>query len=41
VFASEFGAPVEPRNILRTIHIAAQKAGMSDIGVHTLRIVQP
>jgi site-specific recombinase XerD len=29
--------PVEPRNILRTIQIAAQKASMSGIGVHTLR----
>jgi integrase len=37
VFASEFGTPVDPRNILRTIQNAAQKAGMSDIGVHTLR----
>ncbi len=37
VFASEFGTPVDPRNILRTIQIAAHKAGMSGIGVHTLR----
>jgi integrase len=37
VFASELGTPVDPRNVLRTIEIAAQKAGMSDIGVHTLR----
>ena len=37
MFASEFGTPVDPRNILRTIQIAAHKAGMSDIGVHTLR----
>jgi integrase len=37
VFASEFGTPVDPRNILRTIQIAAEKAGMSGIGVHTLR----
>jgi len=37
VFASELGTPVDPRNILRTAQIAAQKAGMSDIGVHTLR----
>ena len=37
MFASEFGTPVDPRNILRTAQIAAQKAGMSDIGVHTLR----
>jgi integrase len=37
VFATEFGTPVDPRNILRTIQIAAQKAGMSQIVVHTLR----
>ncbi|MGV0069431.1 tyrosine-type recombinase/integrase [Mycobacterium colombiense] len=37
VFATEFGTPVDPRNILRTVQIAAQKAGLSDIGVHTLR----
>jgi integrase len=37
VFVSEFGTPADPRNILRTIQIAAEKAGMSDIGVHTLR----
>ena len=37
VFATEFGTPVDPRNILRTIQIAAQKASMFDIGVHTLR----
>lgn len=37
VFASQFGTPVDPRNILRTIQIAAQKASISDIGVHTLR----
>jgi integrase len=37
VFASELGTPVDPRNILRTIQIAARRAGMSDIGVHTLR----
>jgi site-specific recombinase XerD len=37
VFASQFGTPVDPRNILRTIQIAAQKASISDIDVHTLR----
>jgi site-specific recombinase XerD len=37
VFASEFGTPVDPRNILRAIQIAAQRAGMSDIRVHTVR----
>lgn len=28
---------VDPRNILRTIEIAAKKAGVADVGVHTLR----
>ena len=37
VFATEFGRPVEPRNILRTIELAAKKAGVEGIGVHTLR----
>lgn len=37
VFATEFGKPVDPRNALRTIKIAAQKAGIIDVGVHTLR----
>ena len=37
VFATELGTPVDPRNILRTIQIAAHKAGMSGVGVHTLR----
>jgi integrase len=37
VFATEFGTPVDPRNILRTIQISARKAGISGIGVHTLR----
>ncbi len=31
------GTPVDPRNILRTIQIAAEKAGMGRMGVHTLR----
>lgn len=37
VFATEFGTPVDPRNILRTVQIAAKKAGIADVGVHTLR----
>ena len=37
VFTTEFGTPVEPRNILRTIELAAAKAGITGIGVHTLR----
>jgi integrase len=37
VFTTEFGTPVEPRNILRTIELAAVKAGVEGVGVHTLR----
>jgi integrase len=37
VFATEMGTTVDPRNALRTVEIAAEKAGMSDVGVHTLR----
>jgi len=37
VFATEFGAPVDPRNLLRTTTIAAKRAGLPQIGVHTLR----
>jgi integrase len=37
VFTTEFGRPVEPRNILRTAALAAKKAGVEGVGVHTLR----
>jgi integrase len=37
VFATEFGCPVDPRNLLRTARIAAKRAGLPQIGVHTLR----
>lgn len=37
VFTNEFGGPVEPRNLLRTIEVAAKVAGVQGIGVHTLR----
>jgi integrase len=37
VFTSELGGPVDPRNILRTVQIAAGKAGIENVGVHTLR----
>jgi len=37
VFTTEFGGPVEPRNVLRTIELAAAKAGVEGVGVHTLR----
>jgi integrase len=37
VFATEFGKPVDPRNILRTVQIAAEKAGLTNTSVHALR----
>jgi integrase len=37
VFTNEFGGPVEPRNLLRVIEVAAKAAGVEGIGVHTLR----
>jgi site-specific recombinase XerD len=37
VFTTELGTRVEPRNILRTVEIAAKRAGLDSIGVHTLR----
>ena len=36
-FATEFGGPVDPRNLLRTTTIAAKRARLPQIGVHTLR----
>jgi integrase len=37
VFTTELGTPVDPRNVLRAIQIAAGKAGVKGVGVHTLR----
>ena len=37
VFATEFGCPVDPRNLLRTTTMAAKRSGLPQIGVHTLR----
>jgi integrase len=37
VFTTELGGPVDPRNVLRTIELAARKAGVDEVGVHTLR----
>ena len=33
----EFGTMVDPRNLLRTVEIAAREAGMEGIGAHTMR----
>lgn len=37
VFTTELGAPVDPRNLLRTVEVAAKAAGVEGVGVHTLR----
>lgn len=38
VFTTEFGTAVDPRNILRTVELAAKKAGIEEkVGAHTLR----
>jgi integrase len=37
VFTTELGGPVDPRNLLRAMEIAAEKAGVEKVGVHTLR----
>lgn len=37
VFTNEFGGPVDPRNLLRVVETAAEKAGAAGVGVHTLR----
>ncbi len=37
VFTTEFGGPVDPRNLLRVIETAAQTVGVEGVGVHTLR----
>jgi len=37
LFTTELGGPVDPRNLLRVIEVAAAAAGVDDVGVHTLR----
>lgn len=37
VFTTEFGKPVEPQNLLRITRVAAEKAGLTGVKVHTLR----
>ncbi|AZZ82572.1 site-specific integrase [Gordonia alkanivorans] len=37
VFTTEFGGPVDPRNLLRVLEVAAAGAGVDKVGVHTLR----
>lgn len=37
VFATELGTMVDPRNMLRTVELAAAKAGIENVGAHTMR----
>ncbi len=37
VFSTELGGPVDPRNLLRVIEVAAKAAKVDGVGVHTLR----
>lgn len=37
VFPTEFGTPLDPRNLRRVVEVAARKAGLEGVGVHTLR----
>ena len=37
MFTTEFGGPADPRNVLRTIELAATKAGLENVGVYTPR----
>jgi integrase len=37
VFTTETGEPCDPRNALRALKIAAHKAGLPSVGLHTLR----
>lgn len=37
VFTTEHGAPCDPRNALRALKVAASKANLGNVGLHTLR----
>jgi integrase len=37
VFTTELGEPCDPRNALRALYVAAAKAGLAGVGLHTLR----
>jgi integrase len=37
VFTTEFGEPCDPRNAFRALKVAAARAGVLDVGLHTLR----
>ena len=37
VFTTEVGTPLEPRNVLRRFEVLAERAGLRDVTLHTLR----
>ncbi|QIX27513.1 site-specific integrase [Nocardioides sp. JQ2195] len=37
VFVTEFGEPCDPRNALRALQVAAERADLPGVGLHTLR----
>ncbi|GAS86310.1 tyrosine-type recombinase/integrase [Mycolicibacterium brisbanense] len=37
VFATEFGTMVDPRNVPRRVELAAAKAGIENVGAHSMR----
>ena len=37
MFVTEFGEPCDPRNALRSLQVAATRAGLPGVGLHTLR----
>ena len=37
VFTTEIGTPLEPRNVLRRFELLAERAGLRDVTLHTLR----
>ena len=37
VFTTEHGLPMDPRNVLRAVTLAANKAGLAGVNIHTLK----
>ena len=37
VFTTEHGLPMDPRNVLRAVTLAANKSGLAGVNIHTLR----
>ncbi len=37
MFTTETGLPLDPRNVLRAVTVAAGRAGLANVSVHSLR----